>query len=83
MPKNSFANANSFNEALDALINEQEAARFLGFTPRALQNWRFRGGGPLYIKVGGRSVRYRKRDLLVWAQTNEVANSADSTGRSH
>ena len=30
---------------LDCLMPEQEAARFLGYTVRAVQNWRTRGGG--------------------------------------
>lgn len=51
---------------LDSLINEQEAASFLGYTVRALQNWRVRGGGPLFIKVSARSIRYRRRDLIAW-----------------
>ena len=44
---------------LDRLISENEAAQFLGYTVRALQNWRLRGGGPKFVKVSSRSVRYR------------------------
>jgi predicted DNA-binding transcriptional regulator AlpA len=51
----------------DRLINEQEAANFLGYSVRALQNWRLRGGGPQYVRVSRRSVRYRRRDLTRWA----------------
>ena len=62
---------------LDRLISENEAASFLGYTVRALQNWRVRGGGPRFIKVSSRSVRYRRRDLIAWAnslaRTNTVA----------
>jgi len=53
---------------LDRLIGENEAASFLGYTVRALQNWRVRGGGPKFIKVSSRSVRYRRRDLIAWAE---------------
>lgn len=51
----------------DRLINEQEAANFLGFSVRALQNWRLRGGGPEYVRVSRRSVRHRRRELIRWA----------------
>jgi hypothetical protein len=51
----------------DRLINEQEAANFLGYSVRALQNWRLRGGGPEYVRVSRRSVRYRRRELIRWA----------------
>lgn len=64
---------------LDRLIDETEAANFLGYTIRALQGWRVKGGGPNFIKVSRRSVRYRRRDLIEWcewlrcAHTSEVA----------
>ena len=61
---------------LDRLIPEQEAADFLGYTARALQNWRVRGGGPRYVKVSARSIRYRRRDLIAWAEGRLVASSA-------
>ena len=52
----------------DRLIPEHDAADFLGYSIRALQNWRVRGGGPDYVKVSSRSVRYRRRDLVSWAE---------------
>jgi predicted DNA-binding transcriptional regulator AlpA len=55
---------------LDRLINESEAAAFLGYSIRALQNWRVRGGGPNFVKVSARSVRYRRRDLTAWAENH-------------
>lgn len=48
------------------LLREREAAEYLGFSPRSLQNWRLRGGGPRYIKISPRAVRYREEDLLAW-----------------
>lgn len=50
------------------LLDEQSAARFLGFTPRALQAWRQRGGGPQFVRISSRAVRYRKQDLVAWAE---------------
>ena len=38
------------NLDLEALLREGEAAEFLRFSPRALQAWRYRGGGPRYVK---------------------------------
>ena len=52
---------------LDRLIKEREAANFLGYSVRTLQNWRVRGGGPKFVKPSRRSVRYRRRDLIEWA----------------
>jgi predicted DNA-binding transcriptional regulator AlpA len=53
---------------LDRLINENEAATFIGYTIRALQGWRVKGGGPMFVRVSGRSIRYRRRDLIQWAE---------------
>ena len=53
---------------LDRLVNENEAASFIGYTIRALQGWRVKGGGPQFIRVSARSIRYRRRDLIEWAE---------------
>jgi Helix-turn-helix domain len=63
-------------EYLDSMINETDAARFLGYSVRALQNWRVRGGGPNFIKVSARSIRYRRRDLIAWAEAKLVASTS-------
>ncbi len=52
----------------DALLRPEEAAAFLGFTRRALEDWRRRGVGPQFVRVSSRAVRYRRRDLLEWAE---------------
>lgn len=60
---------------LDQLMDERAAADVLCYSVRALQNWRYRGGGPLFIKVSARSVRYRRRDLLAWVEARTIANT--------
>ena len=65
-------------EYWDQLINEQAAAGFLGYSVRALQNWRIRGGGPEFIKVSRRSIRYRRRDLRKWADSRLRANTSQA-----
>ena len=65
------------NDYLDALLPEEEAAEFLGYSKRALQNWRHRGGGPPYVRISERAVRYRRRDLIRWCEdlTEESTSS--------
>ena len=63
---------------LDRLINETDAAEFLGYTIRALQNWRVRGGGPRFVKVSGRSIRYRRRHLIEWADSKTVSHTSEA-----
>lgn len=63
---------------LDRLIPERDAANFLGYTSRALQNWRLRGGGPEFIKISARSIRYRRRDLIAWANAKVAQNTSET-----
>lgn len=65
---------------LDRLIDEIEAARFLGYSVRTLQNWRVRGGGPKFVKVSARSVRYCRRDLINWSISKTVDNTSQFEG---
>lgn len=63
---------------LDRLINETEASGFIGYTVRALQGWRVKGGGPKFIKVSTRSIRYRRRDLIEWAESHLCSNTSET-----
>jgi len=36
---------------LNELLKEEDAANFLGVSVRTLQGWRFKGGGPKFIKM--------------------------------
>ena len=47
---------------MTTLLTEQDAATLLHVTVKAVQGWRYRGGGPRFVKVG-RCVRYRLEDL--------------------
>ena len=62
---------------LDRLIDENEAALFIGYSVRALQGWRVKGGGPRFVKVSARSVRYRRRDLIEWAESRLKASTSE------
>ena len=49
------------------LLDERAAAAALGVTPRAMQEWRRSGGGPQYVQISSRCIRYRPQDLSAWA----------------
>lgn len=48
------------------LLREREAATFLRVSPRTLQGWRYRGGGPAFVRRGIRGVAYLRADLEDW-----------------
>lgn len=60
----------------EALLRTEEAAAVLGFSPRALEAWRCRGGGPRYLRVG-RSIRYRPSDLDAWASARVFTSTSE------
>ena len=61
------------------LLTEDEAAELIGFTPRFLQERRFRGGGPPFVRVSARAIRYRPVDLEEWA-AKRLRTSTSDTG---
>ncbi|MBR9650237.1 helix-turn-helix transcriptional regulator [Thalassovita aquimarina] len=70
--------APTFSSDPNSLVNEREAASILCYSVRALQNWRHRGGGPRFVKVSSRSVRYRRADLLKWIEERTVAHTSQA-----
>ena len=36
---------------VEPLLNERQAAELLGISKRALQAWRYRGGGPAFVRL--------------------------------
>ena len=69
--------AASGQDARRPLATPGELAEYLGNTVDGLAQWRFRGTGPRFIKVG-RQVRYHWEDVEAWlsAQTFEQTGGA-------
>ena len=44
-------------------ICTKAAARLLGISNQTLEKWRSQNRGPRYVKIGGKSVRYKQSDL--------------------
>ena len=57
-------------------LRTQEAARFLGLSPRTLEKHRTYGTGPRYTKLGGRVV-YALDDLQEWANRGLKTSTSD------
>ncbi|MDP3383075.1 MAG: helix-turn-helix domain-containing protein [Phenylobacterium sp.] len=56
------------------LLKTVEAAAFLGVSPRTLEDWRLRGGGPRFRKMR-RAVRYHPADLISFADQDIRENT--------
>jgi len=66
-----------FSTDPDALLREADAAEYLRYQPRALQEWRRLGTGPEFVRVSARSVRYRRRDLDAWVAARVRKSTSD------
>lgn len=60
----------------DALLNEKDAARLLGISVRFLQKHRSAGGGPPFVRLSSRCIRYRRRDLADWSESRIKTSTA-------
>lgn len=63
---------------LDSLLSEAQASELLGVTPRALQAWRQRGGTLPYVRISARCIRYRRRDLIAFAEARLRSSTSDT-----
>lgn len=61
----------------DALVRQEEAARLLGVSPRCLEAWRYKGGGPRFVRISARCVRYRRSDLHAWLEERLKASTSE------
>ncbi len=57
--------------ALDELLTTADVAGRLGCPPRTLEQWRYLGRGPAYVRVGAH-VRYRAADVSAWLHEHRV-----------
>jgi hypothetical protein len=58
----------------ERLLNEEQAASFLGVEVKTLQYWRWKGGGPKFIKLR-RLVRYSPDSLKEFCEQNYKSNT--------
>ncbi len=77
-PTEALGNVANLSPAWFDLIDEKEAARAAGLSVRTLQNYRQVGGGPRYIKISARCIRYRRADLKAWADERLRASTSDA-----
>lgn len=59
------------------LIDEGPAAKFLNQSKRTLQAWRQRGGGPKFVRLSPRAVKYRRVDLRAHSEERLVQSTSD------
>ena len=62
-----------------AILNEKEAAEYLGKKPGTLRQWRCDYKGPSYHKKG-RQIMYKKTDLDAWLEAGRTLTAESPDG---
>jgi predicted DNA-binding transcriptional regulator AlpA len=50
------------------IVRASEAASLLSVSLSLLKKWRMAGGGPRFVRLGGRAIGYRRVDLSEWIE---------------
>jgi predicted DNA-binding transcriptional regulator AlpA len=50
------------------IVRPPEAASLLSVSLSLLKKWRIGGGGPKFVRLGGRAIGYRRADLSEWIE---------------
>ena len=61
----------------NVLIDERAAGDFLGLTDRTMQKFRQLGGGPRYVVISSRCIRYRRLDIRAWSEARLRSSTSD------
>ena len=64
---------------LQQLLTEREAAEILRVSPRQLQMMRYRGDGPVFVRLSRRSVRYSPGDLADWVASRSFTSTSQES----
>jgi predicted DNA-binding transcriptional regulator AlpA len=62
------------------LLTDVQVAAFLNMSVRSVRNYRLRGGGPAYCKIGA-LVRYRLSDVEAFVASTLRASTSDQGAR--
>lgn len=61
----------------DTLLSTKQAAQHLGLQPETLMAWRSQKRGPAFIRLNGRTIRYRIDDLTAFINAKQDRNPAN------
>lgn len=65
-------------DEMNVLLNEANAAKFLGYSKSRLNSWRVAGKGPKFLKLDTGSVRYRMSELAAWLEKHSAEAQSTS-----
>jgi len=62
-------------------LNEKEVAQITGRAVSTLRNERFLRVGLPYLKIGGRSIRYRSEDVFAYMEGRRITFTSETQNK--
>lgn len=65
---------------MNKIMNTQAAAAYMSIAPGTLENWRYQGYGPRFVKSSPSrcgKVLYRVEDLTAWLEANLYSSTSE------
>ena len=59
-----------------SLLDTESAARVVGVSKRQFELWRRNGGGPPWLALGRKVIRYRLLDIEAWLRSRRRGGTA-------
>ena len=63
----------------NTLVDERAVSDYFGVDVRTIQRWRWAGGGPKYVRVNARVIRYRVQDLWDFSASHLTTSTSAVT----
>ena len=63
-----------------ALLSPSEVADLLGVPVKTLEQWRWKGTGPRFLRLPSRAVRYDAAELENWLDSRRMRSTSDRPG---
>lgn len=60
---------------MSELLTTEEAAKAVGVSEMTMRRFRRNGGGPPYVRMGPKLIRYSAESLRLWVASRESASS--------
>lgn len=68
------------NNITPLVYTPRTVAKLLGVSVDTLADWRVRGEGPVFIKMGGRLVAYCPADVTAWVNSRPTYKHTSDPG---
>lgn len=59
------------------MLDARQFAEYVHITPDTAAQWRYKGIGPKFVKIGPRRVLYRRTDVDSWLDAQTVQSTAE------